>query len=369
MYCSLTPVPSQSAPPLAQELPAVAVQGDATACLGALPIVRLRFTAVFGEALDWPAHGGALLRGVFGAALRQGVCNTGLPRCAECPLRPSCAYPAIFETPPAPTQFAQRFDQVPNPYVIEPPAGPMRLRAGAPLVFHMVLLGQATLKRLALVHGAWQRALSAGLGQRRVPGRLVAVDAVTADGRIQPLLDDTHRRLSARPDELPRLELPRLQPMHGPTHGPTQYPAPQALRLEMQSPVRLQRDGKPLRPAELTPRAFLAPLLRRLNLVLDLHLDIRPAPFDARALLAQAERVEHDVRALRWVELGRYSARQDRSFPQGGLLGPWLWRGELGDLLPWLLLGQWLHVGKGATAGLGAYRVLAVDAMDEAPGA
>lgn len=357
MYYNVIPAPSQSAPPLAQERPDAAAQDRPTTSLPALPVVRLRFTAVFGEDLDWPAHGGALLRGVFGAALRQGVCSTGLPRCTECPLRASCAYPAVFETPPAPTQFAQRFEQVPNPYVIEPPAGPTKLRSGAPLVFHMVLLGQETLGRLALVHGAWQRALAAGLGQRRVAGRLVAVDTIAPDGRIQPLLDDARRHITARPDELPRLDLPLLQL----THGHTQHPAPQALRLELLSPVRLQRDGKPLRPAELTPRAFLSALLRRLNLVLDLHLGIRPAPFDARALLAQAERIEHDAGALRWVELGRYSARQDRSFPQGGLLGPWLWRGELGDLLPWLLLGQWLHVGKGATAGLGAYRVLAVD--------
>ncbi|MFM2069217.1 MAG: hypothetical protein RLZZ584_4126 [Pseudomonadota bacterium] len=46
---------------------------------------------------------------------------TGQPDGKACPLWRSCPYPALFETPPRPTQFEQRFSQVPNPYVIEPP--------------------------------------------------------------------------------------------------------------------------------------------------------------------------------------------------------------------------------------------------------
>lgn len=317
--------------------------------LPALQVVRVRFTAVLEQALDWPAHGGALLRGVFGAALRKGVCSTGLPRCETCPLRTTCTYPAIFETPPRPTQFAQRFGQLPNPYVLEPPMGPMTLRAGAPLIFHMVLVGQGVIDRLRIIERAWQRAFDAGLGQRRVRGKLHAVEAVAADGCAVPLPDHRDARIGP-PDVLPRLNLSMLMP--------AQRPVSDTLRLVLDSPLRLQRDGHPVHTSGLTPRAFLSSLLRRINLMFDLHLGIRPAPFDARVLLALAEEIKHDPRALHWVELNRYSARQERSLPQGGLLGHWLWRGEVGPLLPWLCLGQWLHVGKGATAGLGAYRVV-----------
>ena len=41
----------------------------------------------------------------------------------------------------------------------------------------------------------------------------------------------------------------------------------------------------------------------------------------------------------------------------GGALGSWTLTGELGPLLPWLRLGEWLHVGKNATLGLGRYRL------------
>jgi hypothetical protein len=39
----------------------------------------------------------------------------------------------------------------------------------------------------------------------------------------------------------------------------------------------------------------------------------------------------------------------------GGVVGPWRLEGDLGPLLPWLQLGQWLHLGKNATMGLGGY--------------
>jgi len=39
----------------------------------------------------------------------------------------------------------------------------------------------------------------------------------------------------------------------------------------------------------------------------------------------------------------------------GDVVGEWSLCGELGPFLPFLHLGQWLHVGKNATFGLGRY--------------
>jgi hypothetical protein len=39
----------------------------------------------------------------------------------------------------------------------------------------------------------------------------------------------------------------------------------------------------------------------------------------------------------------------------GGVIGEWTLRGDLASLMPWLWLGQWLHVGKNATMALGKY--------------
>ncbi|NWG74442.1 MAG: CRISPR system precrRNA processing endoribonuclease RAMP protein Cas6 [Rubrivivax sp.] len=314
--------------------------------LPALAVTRLRFTVVMDRALQWPAHAGALLRSVFGAALRQGVCSTGLPHCADCALLRSCAYPAIFETPPRPTQFAQRFSHVPNPYVIEPPPGGSSVRPGDPWVFHLVLVGEAAQRRLPLIVGAWQRALRSGLGQTRVTGRLAAVEVIDAAGHAVPAFDVARSRAVA---SLPPLDLSSLTLAGG--------GALAGVSLQFDAPLRLQHESRPLRPQELTPRIWMSHLLRRINLMLDLHLDIRPAPYDARALLACADDLADNRSRLQWHDLRRYSARQGQELPQGGVVGSWTWLGAIAPLLPWILLGQWLHVGKGATAGLGAYRV------------
>jgi CRISPR/Cas system endoribonuclease Cas6 (RAMP superfamily) len=40
-----------------------------------------------------------------------------------------------------------------------------------------------------------------------------------------------------------------------------------------------------------------------------------------------------------------------------GFTGQVTFRGDLARFWPWLALGQWLHVGKHATFGLGQYRI------------
>jgi hypothetical protein len=318
-----------------------------------LPLARYRLTTRFDTHLELPDYAGSLLRGTFGAALRRTACMTGQPDCKTCPLWRSCPYPALFETPPRPTQFEQHFSQVPNPYVIEPPPiGTRRIAAGEALVFHMVLIGGASLRQLPLIVHAWQRALQHGLGKARVRGRLQAVDLVTqadvdacaalpvfdtATGRVLP--HDTGWALPAAPA------------------ADSAATAPRQLTLHIHTPLRLQHNGHALGPAELTPRTLVAQLLRRINLMLDLHLDLRPAPFDAQALLTLAEGLRDDRSGLQWKDWTRYSARQQQEMTLGGVLGRWTLHGDLAALLPWLALGELLHLGKNATMGMGGYRL------------
>jgi hypothetical protein len=311
-----------------------------------LPLARYRFTATFEADLPLPDYAGSLLRGVFGAALRRTACTTKLPDCKACPLWRSCPYPALFETPPRPTQFEQKFSQVPNPYVIEPPAiGTRQVAAGESLVFHMVLVGADTLRQLPLIVHAWQRALRDGLGQARVRGELMAVAQVQPGGQV---------------DTVWRADVGQVLPHGAEMVLPSAPASASALTLQIHTPLRLQREGHPLGVHELTPRTLLSHLLRRTNLMLDLHLGVRPAPFDAPALVAQAESLRDDRSGLRWKDWTRFSARQHQEMTLGGVLGKWVLEGEpwrLGALAPWLALGQWLHLGKNASMGLGGYRL------------
>jgi hypothetical protein len=65
-----------------------------------------------------------------------------------------------------------------------------------------------------------------------------------------------------------------------------------------------------------------------------------------------------DTQKLHWFDWVRYSSRQQQEMTLGGVLGRWALHGPsdtLAQLWPWLWLGQWLHVGKNATMGMGGY--------------
>jgi hypothetical protein len=308
----------------------------------AVPLARYRFTARMHDDLPLPDYAGSLLRGVFGAALRRSACMTQLPACGSCPLLRSCPYPAIFETPAQDTQLAQRFTQLPNPYIIEPdPIGARTVGKGALMEFNMVLVGQHVLGQLPLIIHAWQRALQHGLGKRRVPGTLEKV--VWLHGEDSGTVVFASEEGRVRPHE-PVVEVPLEQAPRG------------SATLEIVTPLRLQHQGHALAPARLAPRTLASALLRRISLVLEVHGSQCPAPFDASRLTACAEALADNRQHLRWHDWTRYSSRQHQEMTLGGVVGRWELEGEqLGMLWPWLWLGQWLHVGKNATMGMGRY--------------
>jgi hypothetical protein len=304
-----------------------------------LPVARYRLGFRMQEELRLPQYAGSLLRGQFGAALRRAACVTGARTCAGCPLLASCPYPEIFETPPPAEHRLQKFSQVPNPYVIEPPAfGTRSIAAGANLVFDVVLVGRA-LERLALIVHAFQRALGRGLGRARARGMLETL-AVQQGAGWTEIWDGARGRIL---EHEARLTIPDLAPSHCAT-------------LRIETPLRLQNQGHPLPIEKLTPRALVTNLMRRATLLLELH-NGQPPLLDepaAKALARHAETLAGE-RRLRWQDWSRYSSRQKREMTLGGAVGEWTLRGDLAPVLPLLWLGQWLHAGKNATMGMGRY--------------
>lgn len=311
-----------------------------------LPLARYRFTFRMSDALRLPDYAGSLLRGQFGAALRRVSCMTGDKTCDGCPLRATCPYPAIFETPAPAAHAMQRFSHVPNPYVIEPPPfGTRFIDAGGPLQFSIVLFGRAV-AQLPLVSFALQRAIEGGLGRERARGTLEQIARQASDGADDfiPVWQQGDAAIAAHDSHVA-------------------FPAAlgaRTLRLTLHTPLRLQHQGRPLRPQALTPRKLVADLLRRITLLAEFHADRPGLVPDASRLVRQADALDHRP-ALRWQDWSRYSSRQQQEMTLGGAMGEWTLQGELAALLPWLWLGRWIHVGKNATMGMGRYDLHVVD--------
>jgi hypothetical protein len=72
--------------------------------------------------------------------------------------------------------------------------------------------------------------------------------------------------------------------------------------------------------------------------------------------------------SLRWSEWTRFSSRQNTTMQMGGLVGAIALEGSgLAAFWPALWLGQWVHVGKGTSFGLGKYRLRQPDGADPEP--
>ena len=305
----------------------------------AFPVARYRLEFTTEQPIHLPEYAGSTLRGAFGHALKRAACVTLEPDCRACKLYRSCPYPAIFETPP-PLDYARRkMANVPHPFIVEPPPWGEREHAGgSALNFDVVLVGPA-LAQLPLVLMAWRQALARGLGPQQGTARLQRV-FVQGDG--EPVLADAVAAGRVRP----HAQMLQLPPPES---------APASITLAFETPLRMQRNGRALVIAELTPHGLLMALLRRVATLVELQLggtlDVDFAALNARAA---SIRGEHQ---FEWRDWTRHSSRQQQHMVLGGAVGRWALHGDLAPFWPLLYLGQWLHVGKNASFGLGRYRI------------
>ncbi len=298
------------------------------------PLRRIQIDCVADTAFPWPHYAGSMLRGAFGHALRCLSCVTGAKTCTACPVRAHCAYGTVFEPSPpvlagspvsqqkrgvANVEVGRHRAQTTNPpaYVIEPPPiGARVLAAGETIRCHLVLIGHARQHQALLLH-ALERALP-DLSEPRGALRMTG-----------------HRVLEALPQ---KLDIDA-----------------QDLTLTFSTPLRVQRNGKPVfTPQDLTARDVLMAAVKRVAQVCETLLDHPTADFGFQELAAKAAHITLTSH-LTWHDLARYSSRQRQRIPLGGLLGRVRLQGSLTSFMPYLHLGQWLHIGKETAFGLGGY--------------
>jgi hypothetical protein len=300
-----------------------------------IQLARYRFDFKVTTVIRLPEYAGSMLRGAFGHALRRTACMTKEKDCKACPLYRSCPYPMIFETPAPEQHSLQKFSQIPNPYVIEPPAWGERVyMEGEILSFHMVLVGRAV-DQLALVTFAWQRAFAREIGH----GTAELQDVLLCDQQGE------HSIYERRKNQLA-------------THSTEQTPPeslPSSLTLHFTTPLRLQNNGRVIMPRNLAARDLLVALVRRVSLLLEFHTaSTVERDFSQLAALAEQVRYEHD---LTWLDWTRYSSRQQQTMQLGGGVGRWTLYDLPAELHEFIHWGQWLHIGKNASFGLGCYHL------------
>jgi len=135
------------------------------------------------------------------------------------------------------------------------------------------------------------------------------------------------------------------------------YPAEGDVRVRFLSPTRLIDLEKTVRVPDFG--IFFRRLLKRIDDISGQHDggQQRP-PEEVAELHTLADQVRLVEQSTEWIELWGPSGRTGRSTPMGGLVGFAVYRSKHWDqLLPWLLLGQGVQVGKLTAKGNGVFQV------------
>lgn len=326
-----------------------------------LPVHLLRFVARVDEELRLPAPPGSALRGALFEALRRQFCLElagslpGRGRAGECSRALTDACPVCFLMQPYAPE-AERGADVPRPYVLRPPLDVRaRYLPGEQFEFGLVTIGRALQHLPFLLVGALEMGRR-GVGYGRA-GRFV-LQEVWAE---HPLLGRRQAVFDARDGVVRPLALPITyeQLAAASAHGSADPSGTLALRIELLTPARLTDRGRLVHPPEIGLSVLLQRLLERLTALAGRY-GGSPPDLPYSDLLARAASAQVVENRTAWRDLLRFSGRQQRAMPWGGLVGSFTVQGpaeRLAPLVPLLQFGSYAGVGKYAVTGNGWYRV------------
>jgi hypothetical protein len=289
------------------------------------------------EDVRLPAYKGAVIRGAFGNAFRRVSCPFPRRECPNCLLKEKCVYSQVFETPrPPESKIMRKYETIPRPFVIEPPLhGTSLYTPGQTLAFGLVLIGPS-IGYLPYFIYAFEEMASNGLG----PGRgKLKVRGVLQDGKL--LYDGSDNTVKS-PVATEALTL----------KGSAKQVS--ALTIHFLSPVRIVYQGRIAQSLDF--HVLFRSLVRRVGLLSYFYSE-KPFEIDYRGLIAKAEKVKARRSHLEMFSWQRFSTRQERVIDLDGLIGEATYEGNLTGFMPYLKIGERVHVGKNTTFGLGKYEI------------
>lgn len=325
---------------------------DARRLMNGVTVQHLRFRGQARESIFFEGEPGAALRGALYEALARNFCTetfelTGSDGTHDKDTCPVC-WLLAREAPQA-----GRGQNIPRPLTLQPPITSTHIRPGETLAFGVALIGKAQ-NMLPYIARAVQKMGEIGVGRGRGRFRLQAID------EVHPLLDTERMLMDGRVVRRPTLQITpstvedvaRTLPTH-------------AVTLEILTPMRLTEGEKLVR--QITPRIFMQRLIERCQSLSEQYAE--PAPDQTpvtrpdwiaaqTALLEAADGLRIGYDETTWVEAFSGSRRTQRVSPISGVIGRIRWEGNVATLLPWLLWGTSLHVGKNAVKGSGYYKII-----------
>lgn len=314
-----------------------------------------RFTLAPRETMFVPAVNKAnMLRGAFGHSFRKLCCVPQCTNARECPLASSCPYKVIFEpSPPADADRLRRNQDVPRPFVFRASSDDKKTKflPGEKFQFGLVLIGRA-LDHLPYFVLSFRDLAAQGIGLNRAKCELELVEEQTLDSLLQ-----SDRQASPSPEH--QIFASSDQVFHSPKGLDLEQWVAQRVRqlssgieisINFLTPTLLKAENAIARSPEF--HHLFKRLRDRIN-SLSTFFGGGPLSADFAGLGLRAEQVRTVSSDVRWVERFRTSSKTHQRHELSGFTGTAVYAGDLHEFLPWLALGELVHLGKHSAWGSG----------------
>ena len=298
-----------------------------------------------------PSSAGTMLRGAFGTALRRIVCLDLNQKCIDCPTKESCAYQKIFSPiTPVDSERLSKNRDMPRGFIFKPPLNADTSSPEKPFSFRMILIGEL-IQWLPYIIVPFSELGRIGIGRERVPftfERLLSRDFKGKQSReIYSAKDNLVRPgniVSPSFEELTDIDNKSRRSLALTFLTPT---------LLMYNPDGGKGASKPMRMPEF--HVVLKRLRDRVNRLATAYCGTE-LNVDYKELGKKAESVKIVSVQGEWQERSRKTRAGERQ-NLSGFVGFVTYEGDFEGFLPFLRLGEYLHVGKNAAFGNGWYRV------------
>jgi hypothetical protein len=273
----------------------------------------------------------------FAVACKGVACRRPTLACERCSDRDGCAWHLVFGQGLAADPAAlKRHQKPPLPFVFSLPLANAADNAPEAIECGLVVVGRAISCLEMLLEGF------AELLERdscQVPGEIIRVDALDYQGECRILGDGAR---VTRPENLAVLSAAGMVESR-----PWEC---SHLTISLRSPLKLSADGRQYTRFYFS--LFARSLMRRISSLAYYYGDCE-LDNDFRDLSRQAETIVCSADGF------CYGTPMGMGKKLSGIMGSGSFDGDFNGLMPFLVLGTLVHVGKGASYGMGRYELIA----------
>jgi CRISPR-associated endoribonuclease Cas6 len=182
-----------------------------------------------------------------------------------------------------------------------------------------------------------------GIGKGKGRYQLEEVRAIQVGERVETIYSGRDKTLHSKFREI---HIQDLQSFHI---------SRSTLDLNFVTPTRLKFDGRLSMSLEF--HILIRNLFRRISLLSYFHCG-EELNLDFKGMIENSKTIKVQKENLSWFDWERYSNRQETKMKMGGFIGSITFEGDYEKFQPFLLLGEYIHVGKGTSFGLGKYEIM-----------